>query len=58
MATHAPSLAFRADRDFTAWCVEINAKLRELVGDMPDRVPLNLRREYERDGDGFREIQK
>lgn len=57
MATHKPKLAFGAERDFTKWCVEVNAKLRELVGDMPERVPLNVRREYEKDGDGFREIR-
>lgn len=52
-----PSLAFDPRRDFQAWRQEVKAKLRELIGVLPDKVPLNIRIEYEQDNGPFREVR-
>ena len=57
MKTIQPRLAFDPQRDFPAWRQAVDAKLRELVGVLPDRVPPNLRQEYERENDLFRETR-
>lgn len=47
------SLAFDPKRDFQAWRHIIDAKLRELIGVLPEKVSLNLRKEYEQENDLF-----
>jgi cephalosporin-C deacetylase-like acetyl esterase len=51
------SLGFDLARDFAAWSQDVDAKLRELIGVLPERVPLNVRREYEREHETFRETR-
>ena len=50
-------LAFDPQRDFQAWREAVDAKLRELVGVLPERAPLDLRKEYERENGLFRETR-
>jgi dienelactone hydrolase len=57
MKTIQPRLAFDPQSDFQTWRRTVDAKLRELVGVLPDRVPPNLRQEYERENDLFRETR-
>lgn len=52
-----PALAFSERRDFAGWRHEVGVKLRELVGVLPERAPLNVRIEYDRQLDHFREIR-
>ena len=48
LMAHAPRrLAFEEARDFVAWRGELDAKLRELVGHLPERVTPNVRVEFE-----------
>jgi len=51
------SLSFDPKRDFAAWRQDVETKLRELIGILPERVPLNIRREYERENEAFRETR-
>jgi dienelactone hydrolase len=57
MKTIQPRLAFDPQGDFQTWRQAVDAKLRELVGVLPDRVSPNLRQEYERENDLFRETR-
>ncbi|HEY3376240.1 MAG TPA: acetylxylan esterase, partial [Armatimonadota bacterium] len=50
-------LAFSAERDFLPWRAALGEKLRELVGVMPDAVPLDLRVEALREDAGVRETR-
>src|SRR5437867_4051771 len=51
------SFAKNKNRDYQRWRNEVRAKLLELLGETPPRVPLNLRREYTRDHKEFRETR-
>jgi dienelactone hydrolase len=57
LRTTRQRLAFDPRRDFQAWRRTVDAKLRELIGVLPERVPLNVRKEYERENDLFRETR-
>jgi dienelactone hydrolase len=57
MKTIQPRLAFDPQEDFQTWRRTVDAKLRELIGVLPDRVPPNVRQEYERENDLFRETR-
>ena len=50
-------LAFDPQGDFSAWRRMVGTKLRELIGVLPDKVPLDIRKEYERETDLFRETR-
>ncbi len=50
-------LRYDPDKDFGTWRREVDAKLREIVGSMPDPVPLELTVEWEEDRDDFRETR-
>ncbi len=50
-------LAFDPSRDFDTWRAEAGAKLRELLGVMPEKVEPNVRIESETDHKTFREIR-
>jgi len=50
-------LAFDPHRDFQMWRQAVETKLRELIGILPEKVPLDLREEYERENDLFRETR-
>lgn len=59
-ACHAPLLenaprvlAFNEGRDFEPWRAEVAAKLRELLGPEPERVPLNIQCEPDEEHDDF-----
>jgi hypothetical protein len=41
--------AFDPQKDFQTWRQAVDTKLRELLGILPEKVPLNLRKEYERE---------
>jgi len=57
LRTAPRSLGFDPEHDFQTWRHKVDAKLRELVGVLPERVPLNVRREYERESETFRETR-
>jgi len=46
-------LAFKPERDYETWRQQVNMKLRELVGVIPERVDPNIRIEYEKEEEGF-----
>lgn len=49
-----PLLAFDQNADFDTWRTKVKEKLSELLGDMPEeRVPLNVRIEWEKEHDEF-----
>jgi cephalosporin-C deacetylase-like acetyl esterase len=50
-------LAFDPQKDFQTWRQAVEAKLRELIGILPEKPPLNLRKEYEGENDLFRETR-
>ena len=50
-------LEFNESRPFASWREQVRAKLRELVGDNPPRVPVNVRRQFERQHEEFFEIR-
>lgn len=50
-------LTYGPGRDVTAWRHEVASKLTELLGLNPERVEPDIRREYEREWDDFREIR-
>ncbi len=52
-----PRLAFDESKDFGAQQEAILGKLRELVGEMPEKVPLNPRVEYTEEQDTFTEYR-
>jgi dienelactone hydrolase len=50
-------LTYDPARDLTAWRYQVAAKLTELLGVNPERVEPNIRKQYEQEHDGFREIR-
>ena len=50
-----PLLAFDENVPFDPWRKAVREKLTELLGDMPERVPLNMRIEWEKEHDTFNE---
>ena len=48
-----PLLKFDESAPFEPWRAAVKAKLTELLGDMPQRVPLNLQIEWEKEHDTF-----
>lgn len=50
-------LAFTPQREFSTWKCEVEGKLRELLGLMPQPAPLDVRIEYSRDQANFRETR-
>ncbi len=50
-------LRFRPDADFAAWRAEMDAKLRELIGWLPERAPLDIRIEDQTQTDAFDETR-
>ncbi len=61
-ACHEPALdsaprrlRYRAGADYARWRTAVRRKLGELLGPDPERVPLNVRREWDRDEAEFRE---
>lgn len=53
---HAPKvLAFDGQRNFAEWRRELAGKLKELLGVMPQKAPLQMRMEYERTHEQFYE---
>jgi dienelactone hydrolase len=56
-ATMPRALGFDPSADLDTWRTDVKAKLTELVGVMPDVVPLNVTVEWEKEHDDFREIR-
>ena len=52
-----PLLRFNKDRDFDEWREEVRAKLTELIGDMPERVPVNVEIEWVEEREDFKEYR-
>ena len=52
-----PLLRFNKDRDFGEWREEVRAKLTELIGDMPERVPVNVQIEWVKEHGEFKEYR-
>lgn len=52
-----PLLRYREGRDLDTWRSQVRSKLTELLGDMPERVPLNLRIEWESDTEEYHEYR-
>lgn len=57
MRERTPLLRYSEDRDFDAWREELRAKLRELLGDEPERVPLNVRVEWTDETEDYKEYR-
>lgn len=55
MRNNPPLMAFDPSVDYRQWREKVDEKLRELVGWMPEKIPLNIRIEYEKDEDLFHE---
>lgn len=51
------SLAFDENVNYGEWREKVKEKLTELLGDMPEKVPLNVRVEWEEQRENFREIR-
>ena len=52
-----PLLRYSEDRDFDKWRAEVREKLVELMGDMPERVPINVRVEWTNETEDFKEYR-
>ncbi|MBR7117488.1 MAG: acetylxylan esterase [Clostridia bacterium] len=52
-----PLLRYNEERDYDAWRKDLKAKLIELIGDMPERVPLNIQIEWKEERDDFTEYR-
>lgn len=52
-----PLLRYNEERDIPAWREEVRNKLTELLGDMPERVPVNVRVEWTKEHDDFLEYR-
>ncbi len=52
-----PILSYNENRDYFAWKSEVKAKLSYLLGDMPQKTPINVNKEYERQARGYKEIR-
>lgn len=52
-----PFLRYNENRDFEAWREQVRTKLIELIGDMPEQVPLNLQIEWKETTDSFTEYR-
>lgn len=50
-----PSLAYDESKNYNEWRQEVKEKLTELLGDMPEKVELNMRVEWEEDRGDFTE---
>lgn len=48
-----PELAFSEDCDFAEYQATVRAKFLELIGEMPERVPTNVRIDFEKDMGDF-----
>ncbi len=48
-----PSLAFNENADYESWKVQVKEQFIKLLGDMPEKVDLNIRVEYEREEADF-----
>lgn len=57
LLAEAPLLRYSEDRDFEPWREEVRAKLKELIGDEPERVPINVQIEWKREEESFTEYR-
>jgi dienelactone hydrolase len=57
LQTTQPTLAFTGQADMAAWRQQVDETLRELIGILPQPVPLNMRTEYDCETELFREIR-
>lgn len=52
-----PTLRYQDQRDYPTWREEIKAKLLELMGDMPERVPSNVQIEWKKEREDYTEYR-
>ncbi|MES2201363.1 MAG: alpha/beta hydrolase family protein [candidate division FCPU426 bacterium] len=57
LVTTPRALAYTKGEDLRAWQKKLRRKLKDLMGTMPDKVPLRIRRIFDRKRPGFREIR-
>lgn len=55
MKNRKRKMGFNPDRDFSRWQDEMQEKFKQIVGEMAEEVPLNIRVEYETEHDGYSE---
>lgn len=53
ISARKPLLAFDENADYVEWKNKVKEKLTELLGDMPERVPLNVQIEWEEEHENF-----
>lgn len=52
-----PILRYNSEREYDAWRLQVKEKLTELIGDLPERVPANVRIEWKRECDEYTEYR-
>lgn len=57
MQARKPSLHFDETCDYDSWKEQLKEKVTELLGDMPDKAELNIRIEWEKEHDAFKEYR-
>jgi len=50
-----PELQFDPNADYASWKNAVRERFTQLIGDMPERVPLNIRLEWEKEQEEFTE---
>ena len=55
ICTRKPLLAFDENADYGEWKNKVKEKLTELLGDMPEKVPLNVEVEWVEEHENFTE---
>lgn len=51
--TRKPILKFDETKDYESWKQEVKATLTRLLGDMPEKCPLDIKQEWEKEYDDF-----
>ena len=57
LRTRKKTLAYDETRDYATWRAQVKEKLRELLGDMPQKCDLDIRLEWQQEHDGFTELR-
>ena len=52
-----PILRYNSERDYDTWRLQVKEKLTELIGDLPERVPTNVRIEWKRECEEYTEYR-
>ena len=57
LRTRKKTLAYDETRDYATWRAQVKEKLRELLGDMPEKCDLDIRLEWQQEHDSFTELR-